>query len=277
MQRATGTRRRSRRSCATGSASRGGSETATRSSSSSPRAIRCSCSASWDDVLSGRPQLPEDWTDRAAGVLDRRMLGSRSTSTRGASTRLERLDRLLAEFRRRRMHRSGGICAALARLSLARGDPREALRCAADGARGRRRDGHQPGVRQGGARRRIEAALELARHRAGRGAPVADRRVPAGRPAQFLDAQAMRFRAGLAALAQDPDAERFQAGLGPLPRARCSRSTSPSRSSSTRRADRRPSVTGRGERDLRAARAQPWLERAGALAGTSRGAVPVSS
>ena len=163
----------------------------------------------WDDVLEWASELPENWTlaRQAYGTLP---IWVMVNVHKGRFDDAQRWIDLLREFagssdaQERAAHAT-----ALARLRLGLGDPVEALRHAHIAMEAR----EEMGITQEYVKEALvvglEAALELRDTAQAEELLSLVDAVPSGRPAQFLRAQAMRFRAGLAGLREDDDADRL--------------------------------------------------------------------
>ena len=232
LSKPTATRRR-RPPYGTGSLMHVASATASRSCSSSRRlsAVRA---RQVGRVLEWASALPEDWRNARQAYST---VGSIGVIVRVHTGRLDEARHwveLLDEFSTSSdAQEHAAIAAGKGRLLLAQGDPGEAFgfaQVAIDSI-------IEMGINQEYVKEALvtglEAALELRDTARVEALLSLIDEIPPRRPAQFLRAQALRFRAGLAALAQT----RMQSGCSREPRGSsaswCSRSTSPSRSSST--------------------------------------------
>ena len=164
----------------------------------------------WDEALEWAAQLPEDWR------VARQAYSTVASVCVTLNVHMGRLDEagrwidLLREFesssdaQERAAHAAGW-----ARLCLARDDPAQALRLSQVAVDVNEEMGITQEYVKEALVTGVEAALALRdTARAEALLSVIDA-VPPGRPAQFLRAQALRFRARLAGEANDPDADRL--------------------------------------------------------------------
>jgi class 3 adenylate cyclase/tetratricopeptide (TPR) repeat protein len=171
----------------------------------------------WDEALDWAAELPEDWRSARQVYSNVSCICVTVLVHKGSLEEAERVTNLLDDFATSAdtQERAAHACGR-SRLLLARGDAAEALRVAQIAIE----TSAEMGLRQEYVKEALVTALEAAVEL--RDAARAEEllaiieNLPTGSRPQFLHAQGLRFRAGLAALDDDPDAERLFRGAEAL-------------------------------------------------------------